>query len=222
MMTINLTDFVRRQFKDDFKATKITDMTPEQFMLSVNEQAEKLIFNHPDLLKGEIAKSSCDRVKLIEGYAPFCRLLFIDNFTNAKTGTVPITMDNFQYLQSDYKKRTPNEKAVLTRFFNIPSALKYTIPVAKKLMVILYSKEQIDAEALEDWKKNGGDKPQPFYEDFGIISINGQMVDIEEPMNPTTMIRNALGKEEGGSGVPLDKEAYEKSVEFWKNNAIVV
>jgi hypothetical protein len=40
-------------------------------------------------------------------------------------------------------------------------------------------------------------------------------------MAPITMMRNALGIEEGGSGVKLDRERYMASVEFWKRNAIV-
>ena len=39
-------------------------------------------------------------------------------------------------------------------------------------------------------------------------------------MDPITIIRNALGKEEGGSGIPLDRNKYMESVEFWKNHAI--
>ena len=38
-------------------------------------------------------------------------------------------------------------------------------------------------------------------------------------MTPITMLRNALGVEEGGSGVPLDREAYLRSVAFWEGNA---
>lgn len=34
--------------------------------------------------------------------------------------------------------------------------------------------------------------------------------------------RNALGRDEGGSGVPLDKEQYEASVAFWQNRAPIV
>src|SRR3546814_16662821 len=41
----------------------------------------------------------------------------------------------------------------------------------------------------------------------------------EIPMAPITMMRNALGVEEGGSGVPLDRDAYRRSVEFWERNA---
>jgi hypothetical protein len=40
-------------------------------------------------------------------------------------------------------------------------------------------------------------------------------------MNPITMMRNALGKEEGGSGVPLNKKDYLEAVEFWSKNALV-
>jgi hypothetical protein len=38
-------------------------------------------------------------------------------------------------------------------------------------------------------------------------------------MAPITMLRNALGVEEGGSGVALDREAYRRSVAFWDGNA---
>lgn len=45
---------------------------------------------------------------------------------------------------------------------------------------------------------------------WGIIGIKGQDEDYETPMAPITMLRNALGREEGGSGVPIDKEAYQR------------
>jgi hypothetical protein len=38
-------------------------------------------------------------------------------------------------------------------------------------------------------------------------------------MQPITVMRNALGKEHGGSGVPLDWEKYKQSVEFWQTHA---
>ena len=40
-------------------------------------------------------------------------------------------------------------------------------------------------------------------------------------MDPITMMRNALGKEEGGSGVKLEKEKYMQSVKYWEKHAIV-
>ena len=35
------------------------------------------------------------------------------------------------------------------------------------------------------------------------------------------MMRNALGKEEGGSGVPLVKAEYKAAVEYWSTHAVV-
>lgn len=57
--------------------------------------------------------------------------------------------------------------------------------------------------------------------DYGIISIKPQDVDYELPMQPITMMRNALGEEHGGSGVSLDFEKYSASVAFWQANAII-
>ena len=54
---------------------------------------------------------------------------------------------------------------------------------------------------------------------WGIISIKAQDEDFELPMQPITMMRNALGADEGGSGVPLDAAKYRESVAYWKDHA---
>ena len=41
-------------------------------------------------------------------------------------------------------------------------------------------------------------------------------------MTPITMMRNALGKEEGGSGVPLEREKYMESVKHWQTHAVII
>ncbi len=41
-------------------------------------------------------------------------------------------------------------------------------------------------------------------------------------MQPITMMRNSLGREEGGSGVPLDREAYDKAAQYWETHATIV
>ena len=56
---------------------------------------------------------------------------------------------------------------------------------------------------------------------WGIISLKPQTVNYELPMAPITAMRNALGKEEGGSGVTLDRDAYLRSVEFWQHHALI-
>ena len=41
-------------------------------------------------------------------------------------------------------------------------------------------------------------------------------------MQPITVMRNALGGEHGGSGVPLDRAAYDASVEYWRERAAIL
>ena len=54
---------------------------------------------------------------------------------------------------------------------------------------------------------------------WGIVSIKAQDIDHEHPMTPITAMRNALGKEEGGSGIPINKDAYMEAYQYWKNHA---
>lgn len=51
--------------------------------------------------------------------------------------------------------------------------------------------------------------------------FQGQLCDYELPMQPITMMRNALGVEEGGSGIPLDRQKYRESVAFWVENVAI-
>ena len=51
--------------------------------------------------------------------------------------------------------------------------------------------------------------------------MQAQDEDYEIPMQPITMMRNALGKEEGGSGVPLDRAKYEASVNYWQSHVTI-
>ena len=48
-----------------------------------------------------------------------------------------------------------------------------------------------------------------------------QDIDYELPMTPITNMRNALGKEYGGSGIPIDRNEYMKCVEYWDTHAIM-
>jgi hypothetical protein len=103
--------------------------------------------------------------------------------------------------------------------------LKRYIPVnkidlkkAKYLDIILYSKEQIQKEnaAMQNTDPN-----ESIDYDYGIISVKSQDVDFELPMDPITMMRNALGVEFGGSGIPLDFQKYNDSVKFWTEYVII-
>lgn len=155
---------------------------------------------------------------LVDGYAPFCKHVFIPNFVGAKLGALKITPENAHLLRSGYSKRRPEELAVLTRWF---PADKVTVPEAKWLDLILYSREQVLAEntAMPNKSAEGVELPPV---PWGIISVKAQDEDHETPMQPITMMRNALGKEEGGSGVPLNRAAYDASAAYWEEHAAVV
>ena len=89
------------------------------------------------------------------------------------------------------------------------------LPIAKYLDLILYSREQINKE--NEAMDNTSDSESP----WGIVSIKAQDIDYEIPMTPITMMRNALGKDEGGSGVTLERDAYMSSYNVWKDYAVI-
>jgi len=158
--------------------------------------------------------------KLVDGYAPFCKHVFIPNeYDDVTVSALPITDANRHLLETAYARRRPEEFAVLTRFF---PADKVTAPRAEWLDIILYSREQLVKEhaALYGVSEEEVDGVLP-QAPWGIISIKAQDEGYETPMNPITMMRNALGKAEGGSGVPLVREDYEKATTYWEGHAMI-
>ena len=185
-----------------------------------------------------IINSRYDPSLLIDGYAPFCKHLFlINDFTTSRVSVLPITESNMQCLRSRYEARTELELPVLTRHFDRKALVLQKqqemgngveaisdadiFPVAKYLDLILYSREQIIKENIAMGKAvvaAGEEETAP----WGIVSIKAQDVNYELPMTPITILRNALGKEQGGSGVVLNREAYMESVNYWKDHATVL
>ena len=147
-----------------------------------------------------------DEGGLHEGYAPFCKHLFIENFTDAISAYIRVTPDVERFMRTGYEARRETELPVLARWIDrkaLEEATGHVIPQAKYLDVILYSKAQVH----EENKATGHEDPNADADyDFGIVSVKPQDDAHETPMNPMTMMRNALGKEYGGSGVALDWE----------------
>ena len=224
-MGIKITDFALRHFEKTFGGTKILDKTPEEFEETINKASENIETAINNENTGpHLFKTNFGATIIKDGYAPFCKLVFVKNYTDARLGSTPITLENYQYIRSGYSARRDLELPVLSRWLELPLGK----PKAKWLMLILYSKEQIDKEAKIEYDKRMDSGLMIFEEDFiefkaewGIVSINGQSHSEEEPMAPATIIRNALGMEQGGSGEPLNKEDYMKSIEFWNNNIIL-
>lgn len=138
----------------------------------------------------------------LEGYAPFCRLHVHRNWTSTRCLTVPITDANRHLLRSAYEARSREELPVLVRWFEGVEP-----PVADYLVVILYSAEQLAREG------------SPIEADWGVVGCMYTAEPEETPMAPITMMRNALGVAEGGSGVPIDRAAYARAVAFWDAHA---
>ena len=96
-MKIVLTEFARpRLFPSVPRANTIQDVTAEEFVTYLNTH---------------------EPLKVLEGYAPFCKLHVYRNWTSTKALTIPITDENRHLLQSGYEARNDNELGVLTRWF---------------------------------------------------------------------------------------------------------
>lgn len=182
MTRIVLTRFARgRLFPKDGRRHSIQGCTAAEFESRLNQASP---------------------IKVLDGYAPFCKLHVHRNWTQTRCLTIPITDENREKLCSAYEARTASELPVLVRWFEELEA-----PVANYLVVILYSRQQMEKE---------GDRIKG---DWGVVGCLATAEPEEIPMAPITMMRNALGVEEGGSGVPIDAQAYARSVEFWNSHA---
>jgi hypothetical protein len=140
--------------------------------------------------------------RVIPGYAPFCVLHAHRNWTTTRCSAIAIDDGNHHLLRSAYEARTPAELPVLVRWFE-----GLEPPVAAYLVPILYDRAQLAKEGTA------------IDADWGIVGCLYTMEPDEIPMVPITLLRNALGVAEGGSGVPIDREAYARAVAFWSRHA---
>jgi hypothetical protein len=150
-----------------------------------------------------VARLNADApARVIPGYAPFCVLHAHRNWTSTRCSVIALDEGNRHRLRSAYEARTPAELPVLVRWFE-----GLEPPVAAYLVPILYDRAQLAKEGT------------PIDADWGIVGCLYTMAPEEIPMVPITMLRNALGVDEGGSGVPIDREAYARAVDFWTRHA---
>ncbi|KAA8496842.1 hypothetical protein FVE85_0571 [Porphyridium purpureum] len=194
---IKLHSFAFRQFDDaSYSGTRIRGVDKQAFEDRVNRYLVE------------------EQAALVDGYAPFCKHIFMPNFTDATVGDMVITEQNRAMLHSGYEARTEKELPVLTRYFRADE-IGDSAPVAKFLDLILYSRDQLYQEASA-MGEEGFEQLEP----WGLISIKAQDVDHELPMTPITIMRNELISC-GGSGVPIDREKYMESVRYWQSRAMI-
>ena len=162
--TFVLDQFCLRQFDDSQYAGTRLDYDKASFVAKVNSM----------FVSGECP--------LVDGYAPFCKHVFIPNFTSARGNTLEITPQNEALLRSGYEARTDQELPVLGRWFPADTAPQPL--VAAFLDVILYSREQIRKEAAA---MPMGQREDAEEAPWGIISVKAQDVAYELPMQPITV-----------------------------------
>ncbi|PKM10086.1 MAG: DUF3228 domain-containing protein [Gammaproteobacteria bacterium HGW-Gammaproteobacteria-5] len=178
-------------FLTDFARTRLFPRTPRRNTIQdiTAEAFEQHLNTVPPL-------------QVLDGYAPFCKLHVHRNWTSTRCLAVPITEHNRHLLRSRYEARSSDELPVLVRWFE-----GLEPPVADYLIVILYSREQLLKEGTA------------ITADWGVVGCMYTAEPEEMPMAPITMMRNALGVAEGGSGVAVDRAAYQRSVAFWDSHA---
>lgn len=181
----------------------------------LSEFARKRLFPGPgrlDKIQGvsadefETYLNANEPQQVLNGYADFCKLFVYENWTDTRLMAVKITRHNRHLLRSAYEARVKAELPVLTRWFDGLEG-ELAPPIAKYLLVIAYDRAQMHKE---------GDAIDA---DWGVVGCLGTAKPEETPLAPITILRNALGVEEGGSGVPIDRKAYTESVAFWDQHA---
>ena len=205
-MKIKITKFAKRHFDSKFGGTKILDCTPETFENFLNKDLGWIDLATCE--KGEQINMTLPEVVVHDGYAPFCKLIAVTNFTDARVGSLPITLENYQYIRSGYSARTEKELPVFSRWLELPTGK----PKAEWLMIVLYSKEQIEKEA----KVQDTQEEIEFDADWGVVSIHGQSHCDEEVMKPETMLRNSgygISKEELDNATNKIVVLMEKTIE---------
>mgnify|MGYP003131163391 CR=1 FL=1 len=180
MQSIQLLDFAKRHFDDDFVGTKITTYTPEEWIniLNRNECRVATVYD---------TKPLCVLINVLDGFAPFCKVLICENFSGCMSGMARITDSNRDLLNKEWRVRREGEDEYLATWFNVDDVEP---AIATYLHVIVYNREQLKAEGIElaDGKE------------WGIVSINAEHVPHPVPMHPETMLRNRKGIEAGGNG----------------------
>ena len=57
------------------------------------------------------------KAEVNDGYAPFCKHIFVENFANVSRSVIEITVKNEYLLKTAYEARNEKELPVLKRFF---------------------------------------------------------------------------------------------------------
>jgi hypothetical protein len=203
---------IREELNEILKSLSLSE-----FVLETSFKNDKYFDISSDSFMDFLEKASKSYSKLENGYADFCKLIFVRNFSEAPTNFLKREPYIYPFIRTEYNARTSKEMPVLVEYASIPWKLKK----ADYLMIILYSREQMIQEAIN---KNGGlsckeeeveNIKARHKENWYVVSIIPTLEPQEPPLPPITIWRNSLGTQHGGSGVDIDLKKYNQSVQFW-------
>lgn len=208
--TIGLTDFVLRQWKPDFGGTKMGNIDQSGFTKLINIYYRTVTMDdkHSHMMSDGTMAFLKDHPEW-----EFCKyLIFTNNFDDIKAGAVKLKLEHYPFIRTGYSKRTDSELPFLSRWLELPPGFKSE--KANVLCLVLYSRDQLKKEHEANEKTK--DLPFELTDDYGIVAILGLPSFEISPPPPITIMRNALGKEHGGNGEPLNIEEYNASVKYWE------
>ena len=139
----------------------------------------------------------------MDGYAPFCKHVFVPNFVQRKGEQRP---------DHGGERAPPVEEWVqravgggIGHLDALVSGVGRGGAGGELGCDFIFSARRLVLEHAAVHEQGGG--PPLLNAPWGIISIKAQNEDYETPMQPITMMRNALGREEGGSSPrPLERD----------------
>lgn len=199
-MKIEFTNFSLRQFSTSFAGTKLPITMGHEYGYIYYQN----ILNNKLVLK-----------EWKDSYQPFCKYLIIENDNSfIKAGTIKLNWFTKLFVKTGYSSRTEQELEVLSRWVKLPFWFKR--PKAKYLVFVLYSRDQLIKELKEGETLELSDDCE-----WGVVAILGTTQPNPDPMPPITIMRNALGIEEGGNGAKLDHILYNQAVEFWNKYILI-
>ena len=226
-MRIELTNFVKRQWKPDFSGTKMISVDQEDLVRIINEISS-------DFANYEKEIDASNFIIVPHKEWSFCKYLIFEDarFKDVKVATVKIDHTLIPYIRTSYSSRTPEELPILTRFLQIPKEANYTLPKAQYIGCVLYSREQLLKEYETETKKELSKDNVVFDEqiekfelsedcEYGIVAIMGLNTPEMEPMIPITHMRNALGIKYGGNSTKINIEEYKRSIKYWSEYILV-
>lgn len=213
--TIGYDPFVLRQFKPEFAGTNLSKIDQGKLLDLINVKYQEFLNTKEDAKEKPAI--------LLNSEWDFCKYLVFSNpAAEIKSQVAEINLAIYPYIRTAYSSRTPEELPVLSRWAELPPG--FAQPTANFIVVILYSREQLMSEYDKKPTPEGQEK-LPFYlpesVQYGIVSIMGTTTPEADPLIPVTMMRNALGQEEGGNGAKINRESYMKSVKFWETHVMI-